>query len=111
MRMNISDEGDVIMKGADLMDMAKAANQSFFVWFDTNRPHLHTQLRDAHRCAAAEVHSSDDDCHGSGIQQHDHDVGLLLDRLDRQGLGRLQGRASFDIVPIVVEQSTNKPRH
>jgi arylsulfatase len=47
--------------------------------------HLYTHLNDKWRYAA-EKFTHDEDLHGSGMMQHDHDVGLVLDFLDHNGL-------------------------
>ena len=84
-RMKNFDEGEVIPKAQDFMGKAKAANQPFFVWLNTSRMHLYTRLNDKWRYAAEE-YTSEADYHGSGMLQHDHDVGLVLDWLEKQGL-------------------------
>jgi arylsulfatase len=47
--------------------------------------HLYTRLNDKWRYAA-EKYTHEDDYHGSGMLQHDHDVGLVLDFLKKSGL-------------------------
>jgi arylsulfatase A-like enzyme len=47
--------------------------------------HLYTRLEDESRYAA-EKYTSEADLHGSGMLQHDHDIGVVLDFLDAQGL-------------------------
>ncbi|MCO5063623.1 MAG: arylsulfatase [Rhizobiaceae bacterium] len=84
-RMKNFDEGEVIPKALDFMGKAKQANEPFFVWLNTSRMHLYTRLNDKWRYAA-EDYTSEADLHGSGMLQHDHDVGLVLDWLDAQGL-------------------------
>jgi arylsulfatase len=44
--------------------------------------HLYTHLNDKWRYAA-ERFTHDEDLHGSGMLQHDHDIGLVLDFLKR----------------------------
>lgn len=84
-RMKNFDEGEVISKAIDFMSAAKTANEPFFVWLNTSRMHLYTRLNEKWRYAA-ETYTSEADYHGSGMLQHDHDIGLVLDWLDRQGL-------------------------
>ena len=84
-RMKTFDEAEVIPKAFDFMSAAKSANEPFFVWLNTSRMHLYTRLNDKWRYAA-ETYTSEADLHGSGMLQHDHDIGLVLDWLDRQGL-------------------------
>ncbi|MEW9807852.1 arylsulfatase [Mesorhizobium sp. ZMM04-5] len=84
-RMKNFDEGEVIPKAIDFMGAAKEANEPFFVWLNTSRMHLYTRLNEKWRYAAEE-YTSEADFYGSGMLQHDHDVGLVLDWLDAQGL-------------------------
>jgi len=84
-RMKNFDAGEMIPKALDFMGDAKAAGEPFFVWLNTSRMHLYTRLNDEWRYAA-EDYTSEADMYGSGMLQHDHDIGLVLDWLDRQGL-------------------------
>ncbi|MBN9024519.1 MAG: arylsulfatase, partial [Rhizobiales bacterium] len=84
-RMKNFDAGEVIPRALTFMGAAKDANEPFFVWLNTSRMHLYTRLNDEWRYAA-ETMTSEADIHGSGMLQHDHDVGLVLDWLDSQGL-------------------------
>ncbi len=84
-RMKTFDEGEVIPLALKFMADAKEAGEPFFVWLNTSRMHLYTRLNDEWRYAA-ETYTSEADIHGSGMLQHDHDVGLVLDWLDEQGL-------------------------
>lgn len=52
---------------------------------NTTRMHLYTRLNDEWRTAAAD-NTSDVDFQGSGMLQHDHDIGKVLAWLDEQGL-------------------------
>ncbi len=84
-RMKTFDAGEVIPKAEDFMAKSKAAGKPFFVWLNTSRMHLYTRLNDEWRYAAEEM-TSEADIHGSGMLQHDHDIGLVLDWLEEQGL-------------------------
>ena len=84
-RMKNFDAGEVIPLAEEFMASAKAADEPFFVWLNTSRMHLYTRLNDDWRYAAEEF-TSEADYHGSGMLQHDHDIGLVLDWLDQQGL-------------------------
>ncbi|MGX1307778.1 arylsulfatase A-like enzyme [Amorphus suaedae] len=84
-RMKEFDAEEVIPKAEDFMAAAKEAGEPFFVWLNTSRMHLYTRLNDEWRYAA-ETYTSEADLHGSGMLQHDHDIGAVLDWLDRQGL-------------------------
>ncbi|MYM64214.1 sulfatase-like hydrolase/transferase [Pseudomaricurvus sp. HS19] len=84
-RMKDFDAGEVIPKALAFMKKAKSEGKPFFVWLNTTRMHLYTRLDDKWRYAA-EKYSSEADYHGSGMLQHDHDIGLVLDFLSASGL-------------------------
>jgi arylsulfatase len=84
-RMKDIDAQEFIPRALDFMKKAKDADKPFFVWLNTSRMHLYTHLNDKWRYAA-EKFTHDEDLHGSGMMQHDHDVGLVLDFLDENGL-------------------------
>jgi len=84
-RMKNFDEGEVIPMAEAFMEKAKEADEPFFVWLNTSRMHLYTRLNDEWRYAAEE-YTSEADFHGSGMLQHDHDIGLVLNWLEEQGL-------------------------
>jgi arylsulfatase len=84
-RMKNFDAGEVIPRAKDFMAAAKEADEPFFVWLNTSRMHLYTRLNDEWRYAAEE-YTSEADYYGSGLLQHDHDIGLVLDWLEEQGL-------------------------
>ena len=79
------DEGEVIPLALDFMPAAQDAGEPFFVWLNTSRMHLYTRLNDEWRYAA-ENETSEADFYGSGLLQHDHDIGLVLDWPDERGL-------------------------
>ena len=76
---------EVIPKALDFMKKSHAEREPFFVWLNTSRMHLYTHLNEKWRYAA-EKYTHEDDVHGSGMLQHDHDIGLVLDFLDENGL-------------------------
>ncbi|WP_433989657.1 N-acetylgalactosamine-6-O-sulfatase (plasmid) [Pseudoseohaeicola sp. NH-UV-7] len=84
-RMKMFDEAEVIPLAKQFMANAQEANEPFFVWLNTSRMHLYTRLNEEWRYAAEEF-TSEADMHGSGMLQHDHDIGLVLDWLDERGL-------------------------
>lgn len=84
-RMKNFDSAEVIPLAQNFMASAKEADEPFFVWLNTSRMHLYTRLDDKWRYAAEE-YTSESDYHGSGMLQHDHDIGLVLDWLEEQGL-------------------------
>ncbi|TLU64160.1 arylsulfatase [Thalassotalea litorea] len=100
-RMKNFDEGEVIPKAFDFMKNAKKDGKPFFVWLNTSRMHLYTRLNDKWRYAA-EQYTSEADYHGSGMLQHDHDIGLVLDFLEDNEL---------DDNTIVWYSTDNGPEH
>jgi arylsulfatase A-like enzyme len=84
-RMKDIDAQEFIPRALDFMKKAKDDDKPFFVWLNTSRMHLYTHLNDKWRYAA-EKFTHDEDLHGSGMMQHDHDVGLVLDFLKENGL-------------------------
>ncbi len=84
-RMKDFDAGEVIPKALEFMRNAQEADEPFFVWLNTTRMHLYTHLNDEWRYAAL-PYTHDQDMHGSGMLQHDHDIGLVMDFLDQEGL-------------------------
>jgi arylsulfatase len=100
-RMKMFDEQEVIPKAQAFMQQAKADNKPFFVWLNTSRMHLYTRLDDKWRYAA-EKYTSEADFHGSGMMQHDHDIGLVLDFLTANG---------FDENTIIWYSTDNGPEH
>lgn len=100
-RMKNFDAGEVIPKAQDFMRKAKEEGKPFFVWLNTSRMHLYTRLDEKWRYAA-EKHTSEADYHGSGMLQHDHDIGLVLDFLKQNGM---------DENTIVWYSTDNGPEH
>jgi arylsulfatase len=86
-RMKDFDGAEVIPKALDFMKGSQQEGKPFFVWLNTSRMHLYTRLNEQWRYAA-EDYTHEDDFHGSGMLQHDHDIGVVLDFLDKSGLVR-----------------------
>ncbi len=84
-RMKDFDAKEVIPKAFDFMKQSQSAGEPFFIWLNTTRMHLYTRLNDEWRYAA-EKYTSEADLHGSGMLQHDHDIGAVLDFLRENGL-------------------------
>ena len=84
-RMKEFDSAEVIPRAEDFMLKAKAEGKPFFVWLNTSRMHLYTRLDDQWRYAA-EGFTTEADYYGSGMLQHDHDIGTVLDFLEKEGL-------------------------
>jgi arylsulfatase A-like enzyme len=100
-RMKDFDAAEVIPVATKFMKASKAEGKPFFVWLNTSRMHLYTRLNDKWKYAA-EKHTSEADAYGSGMMQHDHDVGLVLDFLKENGL---------DENTIVWYSTDNGPEH
>jgi arylsulfatase len=100
-RMEDFDAGEVIPLAEKFMKKSQEEGKPFFVWLNTSRMHLYTRLNDKWRYAA-EPYTHDEDMHGSGMLQHDHDVGLVLDFLKENGL---------DKDTIVWYSTDNGPEH
>ena len=101
-RMENFDAGEVIPRAIQFMKDSKDANEPFFVWLNTSRMHLYTRLNEQTWRYAAETYTSEADYHGSGMLQHDHDIGLVLDALKDMGL---------DENTIVWYSTDNGPEH
>jgi len=100
-RMKEFDSDEVIPHAEAFMKKAKADGKPFFVWLNTSRMHLYTRLGEKWRYAAEE-YTSEADYYGSGMLQHDHDIGLVLDFLKANGL---------DENTIVWYSTDNGPEH
>ncbi|TGD75246.1 arylsulfatase [Mangrovimicrobium sediminis] len=100
-RMKNFDAGEVIPLALDFMDRARKADEPFFVWLNTSRMHLYTRVDDEW-LRKVETITSESDIHGAGMLQHDHDIGLVLDWLDQNGL---TGNT------IVIYSTDNGPEH
>ena len=83
------------------MQASKASGKPFFAWVNTSRMHLYTRLPDDWRYAA-EKFTSEVDVHGSGMLQHDKDIGTLLKALEDMGI-------TDDT--IVIYTTDNGPEH
>lgn len=100
-RMKEFDSAEVIPKAFNFMKASKEQDKPFFVWLNTSRMHLYTRLDDKWRYAA-EKYTSEADYHGSGMLQHDHDIGTVLAFLKENGL---------DENTIVWYSTDNGPEH
>lgn len=100
-RMKDFDAAEVIPMAEKFMKKTKEDGKPFFVWLNTSRMHLYTHLNEkwSH---AADTLSHDNDMHGGGMMQHDHDVGLVLDWLKENGL---------DENTIIWYSTDNGPEH
>lgn len=100
-RMKDFDATEVIPRAEEFMKKSKDDGRPFFVWLNTSRMHLYTHLSEKWEHAADTI-THDQDMHGGGMMQHDHDVGLVLDWLKAQGL---------DENTIIWYSTDNGPEH
>lgn len=100
-RMEDFDGAEVIPHALDFMRKAKSDDKPFFVWLNTSRMHLYTHLNDKWQ-HAADKYTHEDDMQGSGMMQHDHDIGQVLAFLKQNGL---------DENTIVWYSTDNGPEH
>jgi arylsulfatase len=84
-RMKTFDTEEVVPRTIEFMANAQAAGEPFFVWMNPSRMHLYTRLREESRYLAEE-YTFEGDYYGSGLIEHDMDVGMVLDFLDESGL-------------------------
>ncbi len=83
-RMETVDQ-EFIAASLDFIKRSKGAGKPFFVWLNTSRMHLFTHLAEEHRYLAA-PYSSEEDLYGSGMIEHDMQIGSMLDQLQKLGL-------------------------
>ena len=83
------------------MQASKDSGKPFFAWVNTCRMHLYTRLP-ADWLHAADNFTSEADVHGSGMLQHDKDIGTLLKALEDMGI-------TDDT--IVIYTTDNGPEH
>ena len=100
-RMKKFDAEEMIPAAKTFMQASKALGKPFFVWVNTCRMHLYTRLPDDWRYKA-EKFTSEVDVHGSGMLQHDNDIGTLLKALDDMGITN---------DTIVIYTTDNGPEH
>ena len=100
-RMKTFDNVEVIPRALNFMKESKDQGKPFFVWLNPTRMHLYTHLTDQNRYLADKI-SSEFDIHGSGMIEHDHDIGTVLDFLKANGL---------DENTIVWYSTDNGPEH
>lgn len=101
-RMTNFDRGEMVPKALEFIDKVKSeGDDPFYTWINFSRMHLYTRLDDKWRYAA-EDKTSEYDYHGSGMMQHDSDVGYLMDELEKRGLKENT---------IVIYTTDNGPEH
>ncbi|MCH4296301.1 arylsulfatase [Shewanella sp. 3B26] len=95
------DRKEMIPTALKFIDKAVKDDKPFFAWVNTSRMHLYTRLNEKWRYAAENI-SSDYDMYGSGMMQHDDDIGYLLKELEARGLKENT---------IIVYSTDNGPEH
>ena len=85
----------------DFMKRSQEADKPFFVWLNTSRMHMYTRLRDEHRYLA-QPYTTEHDLYGSGLIEHDMQIGKLLDSMKAMGV--------LDNT-IIVYSTDNGPEH
>jgi arylsulfatase len=83
-RMETVDQ-EFIDASLDFIRRANDARRPFFVWLNTSRMHHFTHLAPDHRYLAA-PYTSEDDLYGSGMIEHDMQIGAMLDQLKKLGV-------------------------
>ena len=99
-RMKTMDQ-EFIDASLDFIRRAQESDTPFFVWFNPSRMHMYTRLSDESRYLAAE-HTTEHDLYGSGLIEHDRQIGEMLDALEEMGV--------LDNT-IVVYSTDNGPEH
>jgi arylsulfatase A-like enzyme len=100
-RMKDVDGKEFIPAAMNFIKKSQADGKPFFVWLNTSRMHLYTRLNEQWRYAAAE-YTSEVDFYGSGMLQHDHDIGVVHEFLKANGL---------DENTIIWYSTDNGPEH
>lgn len=74
-------DAEFMARSKDFINRAVKADEPFFVWYNPSRMHIYTRLKPESR-KLANQYSSEFDVYGSGLMEHDKDVGELLKLLD-----------------------------
>ncbi len=78
-RMETVDE-EFLQASLGFIDKAHQANKPFFLWFNSTRMHVWTHLSEKWEGKTGQGVYAD------GMAEHDHHVGVLLDKLDQLGI-------------------------
>ncbi len=100
-RMKNFDRAEMLPAALNFIDQSIKEKKPFFTWINTSRMHLYTRLDEKWRYAA-ENYTSEYDYYGSGMLQHDDDIGYLLNELDKRGVTENT---------IIVYTTDNGPEH
>src|SRR5271166_6250021 len=95
------DAVEMIPAALKFMQASKDSGKPFFAWVNTCRMHLYTRLPVEWLHKADEI-TSEVDVHGSGMLQHDNDIGTLLSKLEEMGITN---------DTIVIYTTDNGPEH
>ena len=85
----------------DFIRRAQDDGKPFFVWFNPSRMHMYTRLSEESRYLAAE-YTTEHDFYGSGLIEHDRQIGDMLNALEEMGV--------LDNT-IIVYSTDNGPEH
>lgn len=99
-RMKTMDQ-DFIKASLDFMQRSTNDEKPFFVWLNPCRMHMYTRLSDESRYLAA-PYTTEHDFYGSGLIEHDQQIGDLLDSMEEMGI--------LDNT-IVIYSTDNGPEH
>lgn len=99
-RMKTVDE-EFIDASVDFVKRAQEADKPYFVWFNPSRMHMFTHLSDEDRYLAQDA-TTEHDLYGSGMMQHDRQVGEFLAELE--AMGAMENT-------IVIYSTDNGPEH
>ncbi len=77
-------DDELVKRTTGFIKKAKDADKPFFIWHATSRQHVYIHLKDESRYLASDV-SEDMDLFGSGMIEHDGQIGQILDYLDSTG--------------------------
>jgi len=83
-RMKTFDD-ELVTRSKDFIKRSKEEQKPFFLWFASSRMHVYTHLKEEHKNLAGSI-STDIDKFGSGLMEHDMQVGELLKFLDQNNL-------------------------
>ncbi|WMN89518.1 arylsulfatase [Vibrio parahaemolyticus] len=100
-RMKNFDREEMLPAAMKFIDQSIKDDKPFFTWINTSRMHLYTRLDDKWRYAA-EKYTSEYDYYGSGMLQHDADIGYLLEELAKRDLTENT---------IIIYSTDNGPEH
>ena len=99
-RMETVDE-EFIDASLKFAKKAKEDGKPFFIWLNTSRMHMYTHLKPESRYLAL-PYTTEHDMYGSGMMEHDMQVGMILAELEK--MGELENT-------IVVYSTDNGPEH